>query len=167
MVYLLDANVFIQAHRLHYGFDFCPAFWDWLILKNNQQIVFSIEAVYQELTKSTDALSNWAKSNKNKFFLPPNTEMLSMLTPLSEWAMNPTNQYTDAAREEFLSVADYFLVCYALGNQMTVVTHERFEPDIRKRIKIPNACMDFQIDFVNPFEMLRRERANFILGGGQ
>ena len=30
MPYLLDANVFIQASRLHYGMDFCPAFWDWL-----------------------------------------------------------------------------------------------------------------------------------------
>jgi Domain of unknown function (DUF4411) len=26
MAYLLDANVFIQAKNLHYGFDFCPAF---------------------------------------------------------------------------------------------------------------------------------------------
>ena len=26
--YLVDANVFIQAKNLHYGFDFCPAFWD-------------------------------------------------------------------------------------------------------------------------------------------
>lgn len=30
MAYLLDANVFIQAKNLQYGFDFCPAFWDWL-----------------------------------------------------------------------------------------------------------------------------------------
>ena len=30
MKYLLDANVFIQAKNLQYGFDFCPAFWDWL-----------------------------------------------------------------------------------------------------------------------------------------
>ncbi len=27
MAYLLDANVFIQAKNLHYGFDFCPGFW--------------------------------------------------------------------------------------------------------------------------------------------
>lgn len=27
MTYLLDSNVFIQAKNLHYGFDFCPAFW--------------------------------------------------------------------------------------------------------------------------------------------
>ena len=31
MAYLLDANVFISAKNLHYGFDFCPAFRDWLI----------------------------------------------------------------------------------------------------------------------------------------
>jgi hypothetical protein len=40
MAYLLDANVFIQAHRLHYSFDFCPAFWDWLVVKNNKGVVF-------------------------------------------------------------------------------------------------------------------------------
>ena len=26
MAYLLDADVFIRAKNLHYGFDFCPAF---------------------------------------------------------------------------------------------------------------------------------------------
>jgi len=30
MACLLDANVFMQAKNLHYGLDFCPAFWDWL-----------------------------------------------------------------------------------------------------------------------------------------
>jgi len=29
--YLLDANVFMSANNLHYGLDFCPAFWDWLV----------------------------------------------------------------------------------------------------------------------------------------
>ena len=33
MAYLLDANVFISAKNLHYGFDFCPAFWDWIIAR--------------------------------------------------------------------------------------------------------------------------------------
>ncbi len=37
MPYLLDTNVFIQAKNLHYGFDFCPAFWDWLKLDNNRK----------------------------------------------------------------------------------------------------------------------------------
>ena len=36
MAYLLDANVFIQAKNLHYGLDFCSAFWDWLIVKKRR-----------------------------------------------------------------------------------------------------------------------------------
>mgnify|MGYP001403028963 CR=1 FL=1 len=36
MSYLLDANVFMSAKNLHYGLDFCPAFWDWLVEKGNK-----------------------------------------------------------------------------------------------------------------------------------
>lgn len=45
MAYLLDTSVFIQAKSLHYGMDFCPAFWDWLIKNNSEQKLFSIEKV--------------------------------------------------------------------------------------------------------------------------
>ena len=41
MAYLLDADVFIRAKNLHYGLDFCPAFWDWLIAGNAAGKVFS------------------------------------------------------------------------------------------------------------------------------
>ena len=43
MSYLLDANVFISAKNLHYGLDFCPAFWEWLIHAGNTGTVFSID----------------------------------------------------------------------------------------------------------------------------
>ena len=60
MPYLLDANVFIQAKRLHYGMDFCPAFWDWLIAENGANNVFSIERVGDELLAVADELADWA-----------------------------------------------------------------------------------------------------------
>ena len=53
MAYLLDTNVFIQAWNLHYGFDFCPAFWDWLLRENNAGEVYSIERVRGELKQGT------------------------------------------------------------------------------------------------------------------
>ena len=46
--YLLDASVFIQAKSLHYSFDFCPAFWDWLIHQNQAERVASVEKVADE-----------------------------------------------------------------------------------------------------------------------
>jgi hypothetical protein len=43
MPYLLDSDVFIQAKNLHYSFDFCPAFWDWIDASHKRGLVFSIE----------------------------------------------------------------------------------------------------------------------------
>jgi hypothetical protein len=45
----------------------------------------------------------------------------------------------------------------------TVVTHERPSTSTRT-IKIPDACLGLGIRFITPYEMLRRERARFVLG---
>lgn len=60
MAFLLDANVFIQGKRRHYGMDFCPGFWDWLVKENAAGRVFSIERVGDELTAGDDELADWA-----------------------------------------------------------------------------------------------------------
>jgi len=44
-----------------------------------------------------------------------------------------------------------------------LVTHERPADSVRK-IKIPNVCVGMSVRYVNPFDMLRRERARFVLG---
>ena len=61
MAHFLDADVFIRAKNLHYGFDFCPAFWDWLIRQNQAGDVYSIERVGDELLAGVeDALpASW------------------------------------------------------------------------------------------------------------
>ena len=58
-MYLLDANVFIQAKNLHYGFDFCPAFWDWIDEQNNATKVFSVERVQDEILAVDDEPAAW------------------------------------------------------------------------------------------------------------
>lgn len=84
MTYLLDANIFIQAKNLHYGFDFCPAFWDWLELNNAQKKVFSIEKVKDEIDAGNDELAEWADQQGSKFFLKPDSKMLSAFGTVSE-----------------------------------------------------------------------------------
>jgi hypothetical protein len=86
MPYLLDANVFIQAKNLHYGFDFCQAFWDWLIRENAAQNVFSIERVADELAAGGDALLDWADNRGSDFFLKPDADLLPALATVSAWA---------------------------------------------------------------------------------
>lgn len=160
MAYLLDANVFIQAKNLHYGFDVCPAFWDWLIRENAAGSVFSIEKVSDELVAGADELAQWAAARGRGFFVAPDNEVVPALTRVSAWANG--QGYEPAAVATFLQVADYWLVAHALAHQHTVVTHEVPAQTVRK-VKIPNACLGLNIPCLTPFEMLRRERARFVL----
>jgi len=161
MSYLLDANIFIQAKNLHYGFDFCPAFWDWLIEQNEKDKVFSIEKVGDEINAGDDELSQWASKQVDGFFLKPDVNMAAVFPTVSQWANNQS--YEAVAINTFLQVADYYLVCHALGHGLTIVTHE-VPANSKKRIKIPNVCIGLGIKFMSPYEMLRHEQAKFVLG---
>lgn len=161
MAYLLDANVFIQAKNLHYGFEFCPAFWDWLIAANAARSVFSIEKVADELKAGVDELADWAGGRAPGFFLEPDAAIAPALASVSTWAT--AQRYQPAAVNTFLQLADYYLVAHALAHGQIVVTHE-IPSTSTKRIKIPDACLGLRIKCVTPFEMLRNEKARFILG---
>jgi hypothetical protein len=161
MAYLLDSNVFIQAKNLHYGLDFCPAFWDWLIANNVAGKVFSIEKVGDEIEAGADELSAWAKPLGDGFFLKPDAALLPALSATSAWATG--QNYEPAAVNTFLQVADYYLVAHALAHGHVVVTHE-IAAASTKKIKIPNACIGLNLKCMTPYEMLRVERARFILG---
>lgn len=160
MTYLLDSDVFIRAKNLHYGFDFCPAFWDWLIAENDSGKVFSIEKVGDELVAVDDELSEWAKARGDGFFLQPDASVFPALQDVGVWAGG--KGYTSSAVSTFLQVADYYLVAQALAGKHTVVTHETPSVSIRK-IKIPDACIGIGLKCMTPYQMLRRERAQFIL----
>ena len=161
MAYLLDANVFIQAKNLYYGLDFCPAFWDWLIAHNEAGQVFSIEKVGDEIMAGGDDLATWALDRATSFFLKPDAAMLPALGRVSAWATG--QNYDPAAVNTFLQIADYYLVAYALAHGYTVVIHE-IASTSTKKIKIPDACIGLGIKCMTPFEMLRSERARFVLG---
>jgi len=161
MAYLLDANVFIQAKNLYYGLDFCPAFWDWLIVHNTAGRVFSIEKVGDEVEAGGDELATWAAARGAGFFVKPDAAMLPALGKVSTWVTG--QHYEPAAVNTFLQVADYYLVAHALAHGHTVVTHE-IASTSTKKIKIPDACIGLGIKCMTPFEMLRRERARFVLG---
>ncbi len=163
MAYLLDADVFIRAKNLHYGMDFCPAFWDWLLRAHDDGKIFSVEKVGDEVRAVEDELSEWATARGLGFFLRPDATLFPALERVSAWATGQS--YLPAAVDAFLQVADYYLVAQALAGSHTVVTHEVPSASTR-RIKIPDACIGLGIKCMTPFEMLRLERARFVLGTG-
>ncbi|BBZ65491.1 hypothetical protein MINS_09200 [Mycolicibacterium insubricum] len=158
-MYVIDANVFIDAKNRHYGLDFAPGFWDWLVEQNNDGSLCSIADVKKELDAGKDELSKWATTNSGLFVALDPPVQASMQT-LSTWANSGT--FTGAAVNTFLAGADYPLVAFAHAHSHTVVTHERSQPNAKKRILIPDACTAIGVNCVDPFTMLRSEGAKFV-----
>lgn len=156
-MYLLDANVIIQAKNTDFAFDICPDFWKWLIERHAAGTVFSVDAVRAELLRGHDHLADWIRTSPRTFFLSPESETTPYLAMLSAWANDPAQGFRSNAVSDFLRSADYFLIAQAKQHGFTVVTHERPDPNSRKRIVIPEACHYLGVDFAPPFEFMRRE----------
>ncbi|MDR1427899.1 MAG: DUF4411 family protein [Bifidobacteriaceae bacterium] len=165
-MYLLDSNVFIEAHRRYYGIDFVPGFWDWLHMSNGSGLLASIDKIRQELEDGTygDELKTWVRGHKD-LFLPIDSVVQGSFQKLSAWTMDQSHGYTSAAKRTFMGSGDYQLVAYAHAHGHTVATHEQARPDAKKVIKIPDACRALGVECVDPFKMLRDEQARFVLNG--
>jgi len=98
--YILDADVFINSHQIHYGMDFCPGLWDWFVSKNKSGRVYSIDRICDEIKQVDDKLCGWAKERGEEFFLPFDELATRHLPSLAEWAQYEPRFY-DSAREKF------------------------------------------------------------------
>jgi hypothetical protein len=78
------------------------------------------------------------------------------------WAASQP-QYKQSAVDEFLEtdLADSWIVAYAKVNKLTIVTSEKSQPDGKSRIKIPEPCKHFNIEFISLIEMFRELKTTF------
>lgn len=162
--YLLDANVFIEAKNRHYKFDLCPGFWDSIIANHQQGNIFSIDRVKQELEAGGDELATWVQSNLSSgcFLSTSASTIVNIYRDVQTWAQSEPQYFTEA-KEEFARSTDGWLVAYAKANEYVVVTHEVFEPKIKKKIKIPNVCVAFDVKYIDTFTMLNNLGVKFVL----
>jgi len=160
--YILDADIFIDSHQRHYCIGFCPAFWDWLILKNKAGIVFSEEHVCKELKRDDDVLSLWADELGSEFFLPFDQPATDCIGKIAVWVANQ-RRFTTQAIDKFYNGADMYLIAYALAHGHTVVTHEQPAPNSKNSIKIPDVCNGVGVNTIYLWDLLRLERAKFVL----
>ena len=161
MTYLIDANVLIEAKNRYYGFDVCPAFWDWLIVANADGRLFSVEQVGDEIRAGDDRLAEWAAERGEGFFVASPPTLPAAAARIDGWTA--AHGYAPAAAAKFAQSADRYLVAHALEAGHAVVTLETASGS-KRRIKIPDVCAGLGVACLTPFEMLRRERARFVLG---
>lgn len=155
--FLLDANVLINAARHYYAFDIAPVFWDALLLHAGNGSLKSIDRVRVEIDRGSDELVEWINGEFINSFMPSNDMLvLKKYAEIMDWSQRQA-QYSPSAKAEFaqFDIADPWLVAYASVYNYVVVTHEEFNPTIKRKIPIPNVCGAFNVVCLNTFEMLR------------
>ena len=162
--YLLDSNVFIQAHRMHYPFDVVPSFWNKLLDLSDNQTIISIDKVKKELCDNAnqDILSDWCVNELHLKFFVNTDSCIDKYAEIANWIANNT-QFTQQAKNDFLTtdLADPWLIAYAIKNNSVIVTHEISKPNSKARIKIPEPCNYFGVRFINPIDMFRELKEKF------
>jgi hypothetical protein len=160
-VYVLDANVFIEAARRYYAFDIAPLFWESLVNHAANARVESINRVKEELERGKDELATWASDHFGDAFASTDEEnVVASYREIMSW-VQVQDQFSDAAKAEFADSADGWLVAYARSRSGIVVTHEVLDPNITRRVPIPNVCEPFGVNYVDTFTMLRELGVRF------
>lgn len=164
-MYLLDANAYIQAKNLYYQMSFCPAYWAWLDQQFEHEALASVEPVYDELLKQNDKLSEWVKARKPQFLPVAADDVQAQFAEIAQHVSDLDNKKPELV-SDFLDGADPWLIAMAAHSNAVVVTHEVLVPDDSRKVKIPNVCMAFGVDYVTSYDLLNQMNARFVLEGG-
>jgi hypothetical protein len=153
--YLLDANVFIEAHKRHYAFDICPGYWAALLSHHHAGVLCSIDHVREELVGQGDALSKWTEDLPDSFFVgAADPKVSALFGDIVSW-LQAQPQYLPFAKAGFVGGADGWLVAYAKAHGSILATDEVPNPNIRRRVPIPNVCDAFGVEYLDTFDLLR------------
>lgn len=153
--YIIDANVFITASRQLYPFDIMPGFWEQLLEKGEGKLIL-IDKVKEEIYHGSDELAQWLKENEGEFIQKDMNDS-SVVTSYSQVLQSVIDSsiYKERAKEDFASVADSWICAHAAANGYVVVTLETFDSNCKRRVKIPNACKDFDVEYIDMLQLLR------------
>lgn len=155
MLYLLDANVLIDANRDYYPIKRVPEFWEWIVYVGNEgEVKIPIE-IYEEFKGGKDELGEWARDNETKEALIFQEE--AEVTLVSK--VIDSGYASDLTDNEIEKLGrDPFLIAYALGSKRKrcVVTTEGSKPKrIRANRHIPDVCDSLGLACCDTFQFAR------------
>jgi hypothetical protein len=162
--YVLDTNVFIQAHRQWYRLSFAPGFWSFLLDQHQHGLITSIDRVRKEIKKG-DRLYDWVDkaAPRSLFASSKQVAVGNKYKEIINWVMtNP--KYDGAAKALFATDTDCWVMAYAYAYNMTVVSHE-VPSQAKGRVKMPDVCKQFGIGYRDTFYMLEDLKITLKLPG--
>jgi hypothetical protein len=162
--YLLDTDTFIRAHRQHYRFSFCPAYWIALIQQHNAGSVASISQVKRELLRGKDDLSTWVKTKLPVSFFKgtEDAKVIQTYASIVKWVVSLTH-LTPEAQSHFVGSADGWLIAFARVNRYTVCSYEVSAPESKNNIKLPDIASQFGVSCESPYDMLEQLDLRMVL----
>ncbi len=155
--YLVDANFFIQAHRVIYPLDVALSFWNKVKELAHKGNIISIDKVKNEIYQNEDDLRDWCVTNLPDDFFYDSSATLTEYRAIVNWANSMSHHYKSSALEEFLDEAesDAWLIAFSLNQGIPLITYEKSEPNSRKKVKIPDVCIQFGVNYYSTIEMFR------------
>jgi hypothetical protein len=155
LLYLLDANVLIDANRDYYPMDRVPEFWAWLRHYAGNGTVKLPQEIFGEPKSSSDELAKWLKKDGDGSALLLKEEVeIDLVRRVIEEGYAPN--LTD---EEVVKIGnDPFLIAYALAKptDRRVVTTEASKPSAqRANRRVPDVCSQFGVTSINTFQFIR------------
>lgn len=134
--YIIDANLFVEAARGYYSFEFETPFWDKLVTYANDGKILSIDKVFDELNEGDDQLKKWASSDFRPYFANSQSGQIALVySDLVNW-VNKQTIYLPLAKNTFMDekVADAWIIAYAKANDCILVTQEKSNPASQRRV---------------------------------
>ncbi len=155
LLYLLDANVLIDANRDYYPLQRVPEFWEWIENASDKGHVKIPLEVYEEVSDGNDELASWAKQEQIKAALLFQEEVdVSLVSYATD-----QGYASDLTDDEVVKIGrDPFLIAYALKDKTNrcIVTTEVSKPKrLRANRHLPDVCTDLEANCCNTFEFVR------------
>jgi hypothetical protein len=144
----------MQAANSHYAFDLFPIFWDWIESRIGEDL-FTVKPVKDEILVQNDDLSNWFKKvDDPSWVLQVDDEQTQLQMPaITKHCVD--HGYKAHGINKFLSGADPWVIARARRDGFTVVTQELPQPESKKRVKIPDVCVNVGVKQIIVYDLLR------------
>ena len=157
MVYVIDANVLIDANRDYYPRERVPEFWNWLLELCRIGDALVPKEIYDEVVPpghKDDDLIEWMNKNGADIVLAESALPSTVDRVIRDgYRLNATSTDLEAMG------SDPALIAYALGHSPSraVVTTERPKPGLTSRNrKVQDVCRDIGVECVHTYEFIRR-----------
>ncbi len=159
MLYLLDANVLINANNFYYPVDRVPEYWEWLLHMGQVGRIKMPLEIFEEVKdgpkdQEKDLLFSWIQKPESKAALILD-EDINIETLQSVIKLGYADNLTDDESEQL--GRDPFLIAYALRDQeRCVVTAEVSKPSFkRQNRKVPDVCKTLGVRWCDPFVLAK------------